>query len=564
MLTRLEIKSFVVIEHAVFEPSSGLNVISGETGAGKSLLIDAIGLIFGEKASKNLIRNDSDSASVEAVFDCEHSVMERLAPVMDKYGIPVDDGNIIISRTFKEEGKSVARINGSSVILSQLREISRELIDIHGQNDNSRIFDPTVHIDMLDKYGGKLVLDLLDAYRDKLNEYKELTIKFKEANQLASSSSSRVDYLKYAVKEIRETGLKDGEDEELSLRKKELASLERNQSVINSVSELLSGTDSNGLTSAGRLNEALRNLRKLAEKDSSFEEYAGRLESISLDLEALSFDFEKKTSASLYSEDEIRKVNDRLGKVFELQSKYGKTITEVNEFADSAEKELSQIEEASSLVISIKKQLKETEEDLLAIARELSSERRKAADRLSVLITEELQDLQMPSSSFYVRFDTRPKERFFNSKGIDDITFMFSANPGQPPMDLASTASGGEASRIMLAIKNILSSIDMMPTLIFDEIDTGVSGLASLSISKKLKSISKQHQVLCVSHTAQLAAASDHNFLIRKNTDGTNTYTDIIPLNEEDKITEVSRLLSGNDDKESRDLAVKMIEELRA
>ncbi len=188
----------------------------------------------------------------------------------------------------------------------------------------------------------------------------------------------------------------------------------------------------------------------------------------------------------------------------------------------------------------------------------------KAADRLSVLITEELQDLQMPSSSFYVRFDTRPKERFFNSKGIDDITFMFSANPGQPPMDLASTASGGEASRIMLAIKNILSSIDMMPTLIFDEIDTGVSGLASLSISKKLKSISKQHQVLCVSHTAQLAAASDHNFLIRKNTDGTNTYTDIIPLNEEDKITEVSRLLSGNDDKESRDLAVKMIEELRA
>ena len=564
MLTRLEIRSFAVIEHAVFSPSSGLNVISGETGAGKSLLIDAIGLIFGEKASKNLIRSDSDSAYVEAVFDCDESVMSRLTPILDEYGIPVDEGNIIISRTFREEGKSVARINGTGVILNQLKRVSSELIDIHGQNDNSRIFDPSVHIEMLDRFGGKPVLDLLEAYRNKLNSYKELTIEFKETGKLASSSDNRVDYLRFAVKEIRDASLKAGEDEELTLRKKELSQASRNQNMLTDAEGLISGQDNTGLTPSAKINEALRIIRKLSEKDPSFEEYVSRLESISLDFEAFSSDFSKKTSSYAYSEDEERKVSDRLSRIFELQSKYGKTIDEVNSFADNAEAELNKIEEASIRVNELRNQLKETEADLLTIAKELSGERKKAADKMSVMITEELKDLQMPSSSFYVRFGTRPKERFFNNNGIDDITFMFTANPGQPPMELASTASGGEASRIMLAIKNILSSIDLMPTLIFDEIDTGVSGMASLSIAKKLKSISKSHQVLCVSHTAQLAAASDHNFLIKKDTDGTSTHTDIIPLDEERKITEVSRLLSGNDDKESRDLAVKMIEELRA
>ncbi len=342
-----------------------------------------------------------------------------------------------------------------------------------------------------------------------------------------------------------------------------MSSMARNQAMITDAESIVIGTDTNGQTPSGRLSEAVRVIRKLAEKDPSFDDYASRLESISLDLEAFGTDFERKASEYHYSEDEERKLIDRLSRIYELQSKYGKTIEEVNDFASAAQKELDDIEEASLRVANIKKLLRDTEADLLTVARELSSERKKTADKMSVLITEELRDLQMPSSSFYVKFGTRPKERFFNINGIDDVAFMFSANPGQPPMDLSSTASGGEASRIMLAIKNILSSADMMPTLIFDEIDTGVSGLASLSIAKKLKSISREHQVLCVSHTAQLAAGADHNFLIEKNTDGTNTFTDIIPLDEEGKVTEVSRLLSGKDDKESRELASKMILELR-
>lgn len=564
MLTRLEIKNLAVIEHAVFCPTEGLNVISGETGAGKSLLIDAIELIFGQKASRDLIRNDCDSAYVEAVFDCAPEELKRVTPLLEEYGIPVDEGTVIISRSFKGEGKSIARINGTTVVLSQLRNVSHELIDIHGQNDNSKIFEPSQHIEMLDLYGGRKIRDLLRSYRQKLQEYKELTSEYTKVSKLASSSSSRVEYLTFASKEIREAALIPGEDEKLALRKKELHELSKDQSLINEANGLLNSPDSSGLTLSGKLSEALKIINRLASKDDSYADYASRLESLSLDTDALCSDFQDKATQALFSEDELKTVTDRLGKIYELQSKYGKTIEDVNAFAKNAEDELSEIEQAVLRSSELKNELNHSKSELLEIGQNLSSERKKSADKMSREIAEQLKDLEMPSSSFLVKFDSRPKERFFNIYGIDDVCFMFSANPGQPPMELASIASGGEASRIMLAIKTVLSAADTMPTMIFDEIDTGVSGRASLSIARKLKSISREHQVLCVSHTAQLAAASDSNFLIEKNTDGNNTYTDIILLDEEGRVREVSRLLSGKDDTESNELSRKMIAEFRA
>ena len=564
MLTRLEIKNLAVIEHAVFCPTEGLNVISGETGAGKSLLIDAIELIFGQKASRDLIRNDCDSAYVEAVFDCAPEELKRVTPLLEEYGIPVDEGTVIISRSFKGEGKSIARINGTTVVLSQLRNVSHELIDIHGQNDNSKIFEPSQHIEMLDLYGGRKISDLLLSYRQKLQEYKELTSEYAKVSKLASSSSSRVEYLTFASKEIREAALIPGEDEKLALRKKELHELSKDQSLINEANGLLNSPDSSGLTLSGKLSEALKIINRLASKDDSYADYASRLESLSLDTDALCSDFQDKATQALFSEDELKTVTDRLGKIYELQSKYGKTIEDVNAFAKNAEDELSEIEQAVLRSSELKNELNRSKSELLEIGQNLSSERKKSADKMSREIAEQLKDLEMPSSSFLVKFDSRPKDRFFNIYGIDDVCFMFSANPGQPPMELASIVSGGEASRIMLAIKTVLSAADTMPTMIFDEIDTGVSGRASLSIARKLKSISREHQVLCVSHTAQLAAASDSNFLIEKNTDGNNTYTDITLLDEEGRVREVSRLLSGKDDTESNELSRKMIAEFRA
>lgn len=562
MLTRLEIRSFAVIDHAVLTPGDGLNVISGETGAGKSLLIDAIGLILGNKASKSLIRNDRESAFVEAVFDLSPRVMEVVAPVMENYGIPVDEGNVIISRTIDRQGRSQARINGTGVVLSQLKSISSELIDIHGQTDNSRIFDPSVHIDLLDSYGSSEIADLLGLYRQKLQAFKDLTVRYSEVSKLASSSASQVDYLNFAVKEIGDADIKPGEDVKLTERKKELSFLAKNSALVEETRDLLLGSDATGLNISSRLREALRRVQKLANNDPSYDDYMSRLESLSLDIDALASDFDQKTSSTDFSQEEERKVNERLGKIYELQSKYGKTIEDVLKFREQALQKLSDIEGASIEASALKKKIRDAETDLLKTAQELSSRRKELAQDLSLKITNELKDLEMPSSSFSVEFKNRPKERFFNINGIDDVTFMFSANPGQPPSNLAQTASGGEASRIMLAIKNILSQADMVPTLIFDEIDTGVSGRASLSIARKLKSISKDHQVLCVSHTAQLAAASDHNFLIEKTTHDGNTFTQITSLDDEGRIEEVSRLLSGKYDRESRELSVKMITEL--
>ena len=564
MLTRLEIRSFAVIDHAVFTPDTGLNVISGETGAGKSLLIDAIGLILGQKASRNLIRSDSDNAYIEAQFISDETSRRILRPVFEEAGIPEDEGNIIISRTVGRDGRSFARINGTGVILPVLRRISGELVDIHGQSDTSRIFDTSVHIKMLDTYGGDEIKNLLEAYREKLVEYRNLSSEYSRISKLASSSGARKDYLEYAVREIGEADLKPGEDIALAARKKEIASLARDSAVINEVRDLICGVDSFGRTPGSRLNDALRDLRKLSAGDPSFSEYTQRLESIILDFEAFSSDLDKKTSFSVYDPDEERRINERLGKIYELQSKYGKTIEDVKDFAKNASNELEEINEAGSRIIEIRKRMRDCEKELLARAAKLSDSRKKTAGEMSALITQDLKDLEMPASSFYVDFKTRPRDRFFNKDGIDDVVFMFSSNPGLPPQNLAQTASGGEASRIMLAIKNVLSSADTVSTLIFDEIDTGVSGRASLSIAKKLKSISEAHQILCVSHTAQLAAAADNNFLIEKNTDGVNTYTSITGLDEEQKIIEISRLLSGNTSEQSKTLARKMVEELGA
>lgn len=558
MLLRLEIRNFAVIEEALFSPVNGLNVVSGETGAGKSLLIDAIGLILGQKASKSLIRDGKDTAYVEALFSYDSSVVDSL--LFDN-GIPNDNGNLIISRSIDRDGRSVARINGVSVILNVLKSVASELVDIHGQNDTSRIFDTKQHIDMLDRFGFFEIDNLVISYREKLSEYKQVSSEYKRISELLANSSSRVEYLKFAIKEITEAKFYEGEDEKLFDKKKIMSSMAHNSHLIKEASGYLSGQDSNGLTLSSRLSEALRTIKKIAQADSSYEVFIPRLESLSLEVEELAFDYEKLASSYNYSPEEAMKIEKRIGLLYELQSKYGKTIKDINDFAINAQKELDEINNASFILNDLKSKRRNCEKELLNIANSLSNKRKEVAVDLSNKITSELYDLEMPNARFYVDFSTRSKEKYFNQKGIDEVSFMFSSNPGQAPSNLALTASGGEASRIMLAIKSVLSKCDTVPTLIFDEIDTGVSGKASLAIARKLHSIGKAHQVLCVSHTAQLACAADRNFLISKNTDGNNTFTSIVTLDSESKLNEVSRLLSGTSNKESLELAREMISE---
>ena len=558
MLVRLEIRDFAVISNIVFEPGKGLNVISGETGAGKSLIVDAIGLIMGAKASRNLIRTGSPSAFAEAVFDCSDLNDEGLKKLLEDNGIEDDDGMLIISRTVYDSGKSVARVNGTGVTNAVLKDISSRLVDIHGQHDTQAIFDESTHVKLLDRFAGEKCVKLHKDYIKSLQEFKDLVIRIKEISSSPDYLERRRDYLEFAVNEIESAAFKDGEEEELHDTKKKLSQNEILFESLKNAGDLLN-VENNYLSPVQSVNQASRELLKASQNDASLKDIAERAQALALDLDALASDVDKVLSDRNYDEGLKERTEQRIGLLYELKAKYGATIADINKFASDSKVELDAIEKNKDILQELKKQRTVKEKELLDLAENLSSERKDYAKKLEKAITKELSDLEMPDAIFEVSFIRREKAKFFSMSGIDDISFRFSANPGQQVRPLSAIVSGGEASRIMLAVKNVLSRVDLIPTLIFDEIDTGVSGKASLAIANKLKAIASDHQVLCVTHTAQIAAASDRGFVLTKKVAGGNTETVCTVLEGAVKTNEVSRLLSGSDSESSLRLAEDLI-----
>ncbi len=562
MLVRLEIRDFAVISNIVFEPGKGLNVISGETGAGKSLIVDAIGLILGAKASRNLIRTGSPSAFAEAVFDCSDLNDSDFKKIIEDNGIEDDDGMLIISRTVYDSGKSVARVNGTGVTNAVLKQISSMLVDIHGQHDTQAIFDESTHVKLLDRFSGSKCVDLHSDYVKKLQEFKDLVLRIKEISSSPDYLERRREYLEFAVNEIEEAGFKDGEEEELHDTKKRLSQNEVLFESLKNAADLLNAEDSYQ-SPVQSVNQAGRELLKASQNDESLKDIAERANAIALDLDALASDVDKVLSDRNYDEGLKERTEQRIGLLYELKAKYGASITDINRFAADSKIELDAIEKNKDILQDLKKQRNVKEKELLDIAENLSSMRKDYAKKLEKAITKELADLEMPDAVFEVSFIRREKSKFFSLSGIDDISFRFSANPGQEVRPLSAIVSGGEASRIMLAVKNVLSRVDLIPTLIFDEIDTGVSGKASLAIANKLKAIASAHQVLCVTHTAQIAAASDRGFVLTKTVVSGNTETVCTVLDGRSKVSEVSRLLSGSDSDSSLRLAEDLINSLK-
>lgn len=558
MLVRLEIKDFAVISNVVFEPGKGLNVISGETGAGKSLIVDAISLILGAKASRNLIRTGSTSCFAEAVFDCSEIKDNSFLEILDSNGIQDDDGMLIISRTVYDSGKSVARVNGTGVTNSVLRAISSLLVDIHGQHDTQAIFDESTHVKLLDRFAGGKCVELHGKYVKSLQEFKSLVLRIKEISSSPDYLERRREYLEFAVNEIDQAAFKDGEEELLYETKKRIS---QNEVLFTSLSNAQGFLSSDNAYQSPVLavDQASRELIKASHTDESLKEIAERANALALELDALSSDVDKILADRNYDEGLKERTEQRIGLLYELKAKYGATIEDINRFAEDSRKELDSIEKNKDILQELKKERAAKEKDLLKLAEDLSSERKSSARKLEKAITKELADLEMPNAIFEVSFSRREKARFFSLSGIDDISFRFSANPGQEARPLSAIVSGGEASRIMLAVKNVLSRVDLIPTLIFDEIDTGVSGKASLAIANKLKAIASDHQVLCVTHTAQIAAASDRGFVLTKNVSNGNTETVCTVLEGDSKISEVSRLLSGSDSDSSLKLAEDLI-----
>ena len=562
MLIRLEIRDFAVISNIVFEPGKGLNVISGETGAGKSLIVDAIGLILGAKASRTLIRTGSSSCFAEAVFDCSDLKDKDFAGFLEDNGIEDNDGMLIISRTVYDSGKSVARVNGTGVTNSILRDISSRLVDIHGQHDTQAIFDESTHVKLLDRFAGDKCVDLHKEYVKSLQDFKDLVGRIRDISSTPDYLERRRDYLEFAVNEIESAGFKDGEEEELHDTKKKLSQNEVLFESLKNAGDLLN-TENNYQSPVQSVNQASRELLKASQNDESLKDIAERAQALALDLDALASDVDKVLSDRNYDEGLKERTEQRIGLLYELKAKYGATIAEINKFASDSKAELDAIEKNKDILQELKKQRAVKEKQLLDLAEKLSSERKVCAKQLEKAITKELSDLEMPNAVFEVSFVRREKAKFFSMAGIDDISFRFSANPGQEVRPLSAIVSGGEASRIMLAVKNVLSRVDLIPTLIFDEIDTGVSGKASLAIANKLKAISADHQVLCVTHTAQIAAASDKGFVLTKNVVSGNTETLCTELDKAGKINEVSRLLSGSDSESSLRLAEDLIDSFK-
>ena len=557
MLVRLEITDFAIISHIVFEPENGLNVISGETGAGKSLLIDAIGLIMGNKASKNLIRHDCNKASVEAVFTLSDREVDSVTETLSDNGIEIEDGQLIVLREIFQDGRSSARINGRGVNLSVLSSVVNGLIDIHGQHDNQRIFDEKTHVYLLDKFGGSEVSDALNEYTEILNEYKRTVLKIRDLGASPEKLQKRREYLEFAYERISEAGFKAGEEEELRLKKKNIMQASSINECLSSAEQLLS-SDTDSVKE--KLFTAVSSLNRLVKIDESYKDLTARLNSCYYELESVTDEISLELNKTDYSEQELNDIDNRLSLLYDLKSKYGDSIEEINDFMKSAEKEISEIDNNGKVLDELRAERVKIEKRLLESSRKLSDIRKINAAKLGELIVKELSELEIPSARFDVEFAERSKEKYFSSYGTEDIRFVFSANPGESLKPLSKIVSGGEASRIMLAVKKILSGADETPTLIFDEIDTGISGAASIAVATKLKSISKKHQVLCVSHTAQIAACSDCSWFLKKESDLVSSYAYINKLDENSKITEVSRLLSGTASEESINLAKNLIE----
>ncbi len=537
MLNKLSIKNVAVIDSVDAEFYNGMTVLTGETGAGKSIIIDSINMILGDRTNKDLVRYGQEKASVQAVFDANNDVLH----ILDEYGIDIEDNQIIITRNVNNEGKSIAKVNGEIVTLGVLREIASALVNIHGQHDNQTLLSAKKHINFLDSFAH---CDCeLSTYK---SIYKELNILKKQADALNQDEQEmlrRVDLLEYQIKEIEQANLSENEEEELKEQQQIYENAEKiSQGINEAYSNIYQNNES--LSAYDSICIAIKALDSIREFDCTLENAYNSLSSAMYAIEDVSHEILSFGENVEYDENILNDIESRLDLISKLKRKYGATITDIKAFLDNAKKELNDIqthdEQLRKLNIEIDKKTKE----LTNAAKILSKKRTDAACELSEKIEISLHELNMEKSKISVNVEMLDD---FSENGIDKVEFMISTNPGEPLKPLTSIASGGELSRVMLAIKSIIALDDDVDTLIFDEIDTGVSGNAAIKIAQKLKKIGTAKQVICITHLPQICAGADHHYLIIKNADDKMARTSLKHLNEEERITELARIIDGRE-----------------
>lgn len=534
MLSNLQIENIAVIKSASIDFENGFNVMTGETGAGKSIVIDSLNAILGERTSRELIRSGADSASVCAEFQ---NVGDNVKNELEKLGIEKDD-TLIVSRKLTPDGKNVCRINGMPATVSMLKALGVQLVNIHGQLDNQSLLSPETHCSFIDKLAGS---------GRELNEFKELySLYIKKENELKSLNTDvneknrRLDILNYQIEEIQKADIRPGEKDELTEKLGFLRNAEKVLDLLHTAYAALNG-DGEMPGAADVAADAASKLLSAADYSSDFTETANGVNDAAMNLSAYTEELRDKIYSLDYDPNETERAEERLDVIYRLSQKYGDSEEDILAYLENAEKERDALSFSDERAEQLRAETEKAYNEALAAAKKLSESRIEAGKKFSADVERELAFLDMPSVKFIVNDSVG--ELYEN--GIDNIEFLLSANAGEEPKPLSKIASGGELSRIMLAIKCVLSELDDIDTLIFDEIDSGVSGRAALKIAAKMKELSKTHQVICVTHLAQIAAFADEHKLISKEEKDGRTYTCITSLDYNGRKYELARIMGG-------------------
>ena len=521
MIDHISIHNFAIIENTEIDLKDGLNVITGETGAGKSIVIEAVSLALGARADSSFIRHGENKAYVELASD-------------------IAGEDFVISREVNTSGKNICRINGRLASLCEVQELAHRIADIHGQYDNQLLLDPAHHLELVDTYRPLQTDPVKESYTESYNAYKKIRSEYDELIRSAAENKRKQDFYRFEIEEINKLDPKPGEDKELADR---IAILENSEAIYNALyssKELLSESDQSVLSMLGTIQTELNQVENYSDK---IKDLSKAVTNTYYDLENAAEEMRAISEMTDFSPSDLDKAISRLDDIEELKKKYGPEIDDVISYRDRIEQELDTIENFDDRKAKLESQLEEAKKILMERASVLTQIRKESAALLSQAIISELRDLNFNQSKLEIEIRKAPA---INMTGADEAEILMSANPGEPLKPLAKIASGGEISRIMLAIKDACGSHFDVPTMIFDEIDAGISGITASVVARKLRKIASDHQIVCITHLPQIAAAGTSNYRIYKDSDETSTYTHVEELSEEEKINEIARLLGGD------------------
>lgn len=543
MIIELSIKNFAIIDNLKINFTKGFNVLTGETGTGKSIIVESIGMILGQRANRNLVRSGKDKAILEGVFYLENP--QKINMILDRYGIDKDPENyLIITREIFSNGRSVSRVNGRTVTLIMLNDITSNLVDIHGQYEHQSLLQIENHIKLIDTFGDYELKRLLEQVEGK---YKELSQEKRKLKDLTLDSIERdreMDLLKYQIEEIENSNLDKLDEEELLSEYNKISNIKEIEMVLGETANIMKDDGYNNYSIVDSINRCISNMNKIKGYGEEFEEYGKTLEYINYELQDLYRNIVNYLEKLDMDNERLMELEERIDTINKLKRKYGNSIDEILQYKDKIKERYNVLLNVEQAIEKINTNISIIEEELSHNCSKLTDLRKKISKSIEKMITQELKDLNMNNVVFKVDF--KRLERF-TEIGWDKIEFLISTNKGEDLKPLSQIVSGGEMSRIMLAFKRILADYDNIPTLIFDEIDTGISGRTGQVVGEKMKMISKNHQVICISHLPQIAALADTHFLIDKETVDDKTTTIVRKLEDEERIDELSRLLGGVD-----------------